>query len=460
MVLALTRGKAAKWLKRILIALAGVIAIAAVLSLFISLDDYIPQIEAELSARLKEPVSIKSIRFTALPLPHVTVDGIAVGKTDDIQVGKVRMTPDFFSLLNSTWVIRSIEINSLVLTHKGIDKIAAWTRPDAAQSPQQPAQIRVESLRLNDALIRFAKASFGPFDARVSLDSAGQPAHASIATRDGKLKVLVKPGESNYLLDISAKSWTLPVPPMLVFDELTAKGAVTRNDASLSEFSARLYGGTATGKANISWQKGLRLSGTLDVSQMEMQKIAAMLLLGHVSGKLSARPVFSTSAPTADQLMNALRLETPFTVQNGVLYGIDIQTAATNLIKQGTAGGETRFEQLSGHVVLERGSYRITQFKIASGALAAAGDVNIAPTKELSGRINAQVKALGMSTGVPLNVAGTVDAPLLYPTAGTVAGAAVGTVMLGPGLGTSVGAKIGGWAEDLFGKQEEKKSGR
>ena len=459
MALALTRGRASRWLKRILIALAVVLAIAVALTFFISLDDYIPQIEAELSARLKEPVSIKGIRFTALPLPHVTITGITVGKADDIQLAKVRMTPDLFSLLNSTRVIRSIEIDSLVLTQKGIDKIAAWTRPDAAHLPRQPLQVRLERIRLKDARIRFAKATFGPFDARVSLDSNGEPADASIATQDGKLKVLIKPGQSNYLLEVSAKSWTLPVPPMLVFDELTAKGAVTFNDASLSEFRAKLYGGTASGKANISWQKGLRLSGTLDVSQMGMHEIAATLSLGtRVSGKLTARPVFSTAAASADQLMNAMRLETNFTVENGVLQGVDIQKAATNLVKQGATGGETRFEQLSGHVVMERGSYRVTQLKIASGALAADGAVNISPTKELSGRIHAQVKALGASTSVPLNVAGTVDAPLLYPTAGTMAGAAVGTAILGPWLGTSVGARLGGWAEGLFDKPEEKKS--
>ena len=39
----------------------------------------------------------------------------------------------------------------------------------------------------------------------------------------------------------------------------------------------------------------------------------------------------------------------------------------------------------------------------------------------------------------------------------SMAGAAVGTLMLGPGLGTSVGAKVGTWAEGLFGKKEEKK---
>jgi len=448
-----------KWLKRILIPLAVLLVIAVALPFFISLNDYIPRIEKAASARLKEPVSIKSIKFAALPLPHVTVDGITVGTTDDIKLGKVMVTPDLFSLLQSTRVIRSIEIDSLALTQKAIDKIPVWTKSDAAESSQEPPQVRVNSIRLNNALVNFGKASFGPFDARVSLNNKGEPEDASIAMRDGKFKALIKPDGSKYLLDASAKLWTLPVGPALVFDELIIKGVATLNDANLGEVSARLYGGTAIGKMTISWQKGLQLNGHLDVHQVEMQKIASMLSIGtHVSGKLSAKPVFSASAASADQLMNALRLETPFDVQNGALHGVDIQKAATNLIRQGTTGGETRFEHLSGHLVMEHGGYRFTQLEIVSGALAADGNVNVSPKKELSGRITAQVKAVGTSANVPLNVAGTVDAPLLYPTGGTMAGAAVGTAILGPGFGTSVGAKVGSWAEGLFGNKEEKKA--
>ena len=447
-----------KWIKTILIALAVLLVIAVALPFFISLNDYIPRVEKEVSARLKEPVSIKSIKFAALPLPHITVEGITVGKTDDVKLGKVTVTPDLFSLLQSTRVIRSIEIDALALTRKAIDKIPAWAKSDTAKPPQQPPQVRVESIRLNNALVNFGKAPLGPFDARVSLDSKGEPVEASITTQDGKLKAFIKPDKSNYLIDASAKSWTLPVEPAIVFDELIIKGVATLNDANLGEVSAKLYGGTANGKATISWQKGFQLNGNFDVNQVEMQKIASMLSSKtHVSGKLNAKPVFSASAASAEQLMNALRLETPFNVANGVLHGVDIQQAATSLIKQGATGGETRFEQLSGHLVMERGSYRFTQLKIASGALGADGNVNISPKQELSGRINAQVKAIGTSANVPLNVAGTVDSPLLYPTGASMAGAAVGTVLLGPGLGTSVGAKVGGWAEGLFGKKDAKK---
>jgi hypothetical protein len=163
----------------------------------------------------------------------------------------------------------------------------------------------------------------------------------------------------------------------------------------------------------------------------------------------------SAASADAGQLMNTLHLETPFNVQNGVLHGVDIQKAATSLIKQGESGGETRFEQLSGHLVRDRGAHQFTQLKISSGSLAADGNVNISVKQDLSGRVNAQIKAMGTSAGVPLNVAGTIHSPLLYPTGGTMAGAAIGTVLL-PGVGTGLGAKAGQAIENLFGGKNDK----
>jgi len=447
-----------KWLKRTLAALAALLAIAAAAPFFIPLDDYIPRIEQEASARLGEQVSIKRVSFGVLPLPHVSIDGIAVGTTGDFSIGKVVVFPDLFSLLQSTKVIRRIEIDALALTRKAIEKIPRWAGADAAQSPQASAPVRVEQLRLKDALVNFGKASLGPFDARISLGSDGAAQDASIATADGKLKALIKPENATYLLELSATSWTLPAGPALVFDELNIKGVATPADVKLGEISARLYGGRVGGTAALNWRKGLKLSGKLDIRHMELQHVAALLSPdARVSGKLDAQPTFSASAQSAARLMHALRLATRFEVKNGTLHGVDIEKAATRLLKQETSGGETRFEQLSGHLLLERGDYRFTQLEIASGALAADGHVNISAKKELSGRINAQLKAVGTSTGVPLKVAGTLDAPLLYPTGGTMAGAAAGTAIMGPGLGTTVGAKVGSWVEGLFDKEDSSK---
>jgi hypothetical protein len=42
---------------------------------------------------------------------------------------------------------------------------------------------------------------------------------------------------------------------------------------------------------------------------------------------------------------------------------------------------------------------------------------------------------------VPLVVTGTVNQPLVYPSKAAIAGAALGTAVLGPGVGTSLGIK-------------------
>lgn len=447
-----------KWLKWFGVALGVIVLILGAVPFLISLDDYIPRIEKEISARLKEPVKIGSLKASGLPLPHVTVGGVTVGKTEDIKVGKVTVTPDLWSLTSPTKVIKSIDIDGLVLTQKAIDKIPVWTKSDAKPgAPAEPPIVRVESIKLDNAVVNLQKASFGPFDAKLSLAGNGNLESASIVTQDGKLKATVKPDKSNFLIDANAKGWKLPVGPAIHFDELVMKGVATLNDANFSDVRAKLYGGTVAGKMSVAWAKGFQIKGDASVNQVEIKPLLQALgKPATLSGKLTAKPVFSASAAKPDQLANALRLETPFDVQNGVLHGVDVKKAATSLIsKDGGKGGETRFDKLSGHLAMDRGTRRLTQLNIVSGSLAGDGNVTISPKDELSGRVNANIKSGVGSASVPLNVAGTVESPLLYPTGGTMAGAALGTAVAGP-LGTGVGAKVGQWTEGLFGKKEKK----
>ncbi|MGH2360957.1 MAG: hypothetical protein ACRDGM_10520, partial [bacterium] len=300
--------------------LGVIILILALVPFFISLDDYIPTIESEVSARIKEPVKIGSLRAAGLPLPHLTVSGITVGKTEDIKVGKVTVTPDLWSLLDATKVIKSVEIDGLVLTQKAIEKIPAWIPPAVKPGqPSQPPAVRLETIVLDDTVIKLEKATFGPFDARLVLSDDGNLESASIVTRDGKLKVLVKPERSNYLIDASAKAWQLPVGPAIYFDELDVKGVATPKGANFSELRAKLYGGTVRGKLAVGWQKGMQLKGSATVIQVEIGPLLKALdKPQNVSGRLSARPVFSASAANPEQIVDTLRLETPFGVQGGV----------------------------------------------------------------------------------------------------------------------------------------------
>ena len=438
-----------KWPVGIAAAVLALVAIAVAVPFFVPLDDYIPKIEREASERLKEPVTIRRIRLSALPLPHAIVEGIAVGKGGDVTVGKVIVTPELTSLFSATKVIRSIEVDSLVLARKAMEKIPLWAKQDGGTSP---AAVRIRSVRLDGALVKFGSTNFGPFDARVSLDDNGAPADVTLQTRDGRLKALVTPVKSDYRIAVNAKGWTLPAGPPITFDTLDVEGVATLSEVNFSRIGAKLYGGAATGKATLGWQKGFQLKGSLDLDRVELAKLVPLLSPGtRFSGQLTAKPVFTASSKDAGGLLHALRISTPFDIQNGVFHGVDLLQSAITLGKQGSSSGETRFDRLSGRLAMEHSAYRLTDLRIGSGALAADGSVGISARKELSGRVNAQVKMLGAATTVPLNVAGTLASPIVLPTRGAMAGAAIGTVMM-PGVGTGVGMKAGQMIEGLFGR--------
>lgn len=363
-------------------------------------------------------------RAAGLPLPHLTVRGITIGTTEDIKVGKVTVTPDLWTLFDPTRVIKSIEIDGLVITHKAVGRIPAWLPLDArAGEPSQPPALRLEAIKLDDAVIQLQKATIGPFDAGLNLAHDGGLESASIINRDGALKVLVKPQQSSYLADISAQ----------------------------------LYGCAVTGRLVLGWQKGVQLKGSASVSSVEIAPLLRELdKPQNMSGRINARPVFSAQAATPEQILDALRLDTPFGVDDGVLHGVDIRKAATFTGQDGGAGGETRFDKLRGQLNIDRGTRRLTRLDIVSGPLSADGNVTISPQDELSGRINTSIKAASVAAvSAALNVSGTLDSPQLFPSGGTMAGAAAGTAVLGPVFGTAVGARVGQWVEGLFGKKSE-----
>lgn len=127
---------AMKWVKRAALAVVALRALLLVLPFVVSVDDYRPGIERELSARLKELVSITRLRAHGLPLPDATPAYIRIGKTDDVKRAALVITPDISSLLAANKVIRSVELSGLRLTQAGLEaggagrcRFAAERRP-------------------------------------------------------------------------------------------------------------------------------------------------------------------------------------------------------------------------------------------------------------------------------------------------------------------------------------------
>ena len=431
-----------KWFKRLILGFTVLIAILAVVPLLISLDDYRPQLEKMVSAKLKEPVSLKKLRLAGLPLPHLIVEGVAVGKNVDLKIGVVSVTPDMMSLLGSTKVIRSIDIEGLVITQRALDMMPEWAQSDPKAEPAA-FKVLVQTIRLNDASLQLQKTTLGPFDALIAIAPDGAPERADITARDGKFKASMAPAGDKFKVQVTAKDWRLPAGPPIHFQTLDVSGMASPTEADFRDIKASLYDGSIAGRLAIGWQKGLQLKGNFAVKDVELRDLVPLFSpQTRLSGKLTAKPVFTANAPKPDQIANVMKLETPFDIQGGVLKGVDIEEAATS--RKGS-GGETRFDTLSGYLAMDRGTQRLTGLKVESGSMGAEGNVTIAPDKSLSGRINARVNVVGKTgVSVPLNISGTVASPTALPAVGAIAEAGISA-------GASVGAKVGGWASGLFG---------
>jgi len=442
-----------KWLKRLLIILGVLLAAALAVPFFIPLSAYIPEIEKLASERLHEPVKIHSLHIWLLPTPHVALSGIAVGKTKEIKIGKISIRPDMGSLFEPIKVLKRVDIDNVILHQDALTKIPALIQPGA--SSQQA--VKIKQVRLRNLRLELKKQTLGPFNAEADIGPDNNLETAAITSPDEKLKITFKPGKDYYLLNVVAKKWQPPIPQPVLIYELYMHGKATQNDLSLQQINAKLYGGSATGKMQLSWRSDWKGNGEFHIKAVEIEPLVKLFTKTSLSGKLTADGQFSGNGKSAEQLIDNPNLNMAFSIADGVINNVDLVQAAKFIPTKGSGGGQTHFDELSGNVQLADKRYRLRNIKVTSGVLSADGNVDIAPNQDLSGTVKVNVKSGINLVSVPLAVFGTVNDPLLRPSTGAMAGAAAGTLLLGPVLGTSVGIKAGEFTENLFDKKEDDK---
>ncbi len=447
--------KRLKWLGAIL---GVIVLILAAIPFLVSLDGYIPEIERQISAKLGAPVKIDSLRLLVLPLPHLSIEGISVGEKPFLEVQKVQVTPRLTSLFSEQKVIREISLRGVVMNQQLIAMASAWASQPGSGGP---APVRVERIEIRDANIDFTDFKLPQADVDLELTPEGGLAQAKVRADQGRVIGTLVPRGKDFTLKLSAQNWKLPAGPPIVLTSLDASGIVNADGLVLSTIDGRLYDGTLAGKLTVGWKKEWTIAGNLDVRQVEAGPMVALFTKETtISGRLIANPTIDMRAPSAPQLADAINVEADFKVENGVLYKVNLAAAPMVLLnKDAMKGGDTRFDEFSGHLSVDPVGYHLTGLDISSGVLKARGELSISPEQELSGRIDVAVKGTSGLLSTPLAVSGTVQDPTLFPTKAALAGAAVGTALLGPGVGTAIGMKAGQITERLFSRKPAKKTG-
>ncbi|MDP3744542.1 MAG: AsmA family protein [Methylotenera sp.] len=434
-------------MKKISIWVSAVISLLIILPFLIPTQSYLNKIARMASEKLGAPVTIASGYWLLLPSPRVVAEDITVGKLQEIKVAQIVVIPSLSTLFSATKVID-------LRVSKPIVKQAALTFASALSSKpldsSDAAIINIRHVTVKELQLDWPDMKLPHVNLEANFTNANVLVSAKLESADGALKADVTPKGSDYLVLVQANKWVLPVGLPLLIDKAQIEMQVKGKRLEISNINVDFYEGKLTGDAVVSWDKNWRTSGKLKVHNLSVKEPSSMVSKAiYLSGSLFSHGDFSSSAKEAAALADNMQADFKFSINNGVLHGLDLVKIASLLVKQNTGGGETEFNEFSGLFSMRGKQRNLRDLKISSGLLAATGQVQIKPNKELDGIAQVELKHSVSLVAIPLEVSGTVSNPVVLPSKAAMAGAIAGTAILGPGLGTSIGIKAGGAVDKL-----------
>lgn len=433
-----------KWLRISLSLMGGTLVLLLALPFAVPLEHYIPELQTLASEQLHEPVVIGSLNIQLLPLPGVVLRQVRVGTRPDATIDTLSARIALRSLFKPLKVLTHVDLIGVRLRPEGLKKVPLWFKIEG------PQQIDLRSVRIHRSYLVLPKLVLGPLEVDVALTPQTDFKNAIVTADGGKLKIAITPEAENYRLDVRATYWKPPYGPPLLFDKISANILSTADKMYLHTVSGSLYQGSFTGSAELGWQKDWGLSG--DIATHGVQVMPLLKLFTDkvsASGGMDTQAKFSMSARAAENLFNNIQAGATFNIQHGTLYRIDLAKAAHSLSQEGVRGGDTPFDDLSGKLDLGDNEYHFTDLHVTSGLLDGSGNVNVAADKKLTGNIDVALRGSVGLLNAPLEVVGTLDNPVVRLKRSALAGAAIGTAVLGPGLGTTLGIKASEWLGKL-----------
>jgi len=425
-------------MQRWLIAIAAVLALA-VGGLWLALRAWLPSdadLAQQLSARFEQSVgiglSVGSVRWSLLPVPQIVLTDLATAQPQPITVHRIALQPRLWSWLRTRELaFDDIEVEGASLPRASVRAFRGRADPDDLVNKNltdgwHPAAVPIAHLHFRDVTWIDRRDIALAYDGDVEFDPRWRPRRAEIrradASPDARLRIERTKGDEDRwrtLIDVGGGTWN--------------------GESALDALP----------------DGRLRLTAKLEAKGVDVESaMRAFDRRTPVAGKLSGPTEVKAEGRDPPELLRSLHTRTRFSVSPAEFTRFDLVTAVTSLGVD--TKGKTVLDEFSG-VLDTQGTedgvvLQYSDLKARSGLLTASGNVRLF-NRRLQGAV--AVDLVDGVVGVPLQIAGTVDAPLLSMTKGAVAGAAVGSAVL-PGVGTAIGARLGQRLERMFEDDEAK----
>ena len=373
-------------------------------------EDLARRVEAEFEARLGQKLVVGTVRWRLLGLPMVEVLDAHTLQSEAIRVRRVTVYPELMPLLQKRLVIDRLQVDGAVVPRNALAAYRGKTQ-DGTGVVVLRAVTFTDSTYISYSGIPVVYEGDIQFDDdrlphRVQIRRPGVKPTASLdATRDGK----------------------------------------TDSGADIYRLRLQAAGGSAQGQARLatSAEGRMALTGELAPRGVEVEALLdAFHRRSPIGGLASGDTELRAQGDTVGELFRSLHTRSVLKVERARILRFDMDKAVKSLGED--RAGETPLDSLSGVVDTQNTEQGMkttfTEVEAVAGNYTATGQATLYRRQiEAQGRLEIG----GGVVEVPFSAEGPTREPTFKMAWGTIAGAAVGTAVL-PGIGTVLGAKIGG----------------
>lgn len=373
----------------------------------VSTREYLPKAEQMLGEKLHQPVHVGSLSGRILPTPRLELGEVYIGDAKQLQVKVAQINFPFTALFTDVKPVNSVELQDIRVRGAWLGDASGWLQKIASQNNYPVSRMLISKGTLDaDAF------ALSGIEGQLNFAPGGKFVQGELRANGGKYDAIINAAAPDDRLNIAltVRDSALPLLPDWAFDVLTAKGMISNNSLSVTNFDGQLFGGAVEGNADISWRPNWAVQGTLNAKRINMQKLNK-LLDGNVDGSMRFR---MASADLA-KLTVSTTLDGSFNSSDGTISGLEIADTARKLSRENLPGGRTHYDALNGNFSFEGGVYRFKQARIAASALSANANFDIDTSdQQLSGKMGVVLSLPGRTVpAVDLKLGGTVDIPTL-----------------------------------------------
>ncbi|MDH5265307.1 MAG: hypothetical protein OEX21_11205, partial [Betaproteobacteria bacterium] len=355
--------------RNLLFALGMSIVIAVGLLHVVPLRGYADKLEKGIGGWLHEDrVSISSLKFSLIPSPHLKIEGLTIGKLLDAKATHGRIFVDIPALLGDRIVINSLELENVSITGDAPRRILSWGKVEGKSAAAQIDAIRLRGVKLD------VKPELKPFEATLSFGRDGAFKSASLSG-EGKWSGTIRPREAGFDVTFTARAWELPIGAPVPVTDVTAKGVLTANDITFSEFEADVLEGKVNGTLMVSWGPSVKLASELSLARVRAEQLVRAFTQDiSVTGKLEGNFSVASESATVAALLAAPRVQGKFRLTDGSISNADLVAAMQSADAAGRAG-VTKFAELNGEFGAGEGRVSYRNLNLQGGVLRGGGNV-------------------------------------------------------------------------------------